>query len=230
MGDGSLPHPLHSLLPCPLLLFPSKREGTFLLQEYFRRGIYFYYSFKLIPKTRRQGKLQSLQLYINSKTLGLYRVKTVIILAEMVSRSHNCKNMLVFQTLTFPWNNSTEAFATGSSASQHSDVTVRLFESDARVIERARLRVHSTWVSGNSTRLHADCAPVVILSVTVDLVSMFLLSCPGQSDFSSRQETSAQCTQLTLERLDLALHGGTVDGIATMKQCATTSTATQDRL
>ena len=105
-------------------------------------------------------------------------------LQTWISRSHDCKKMFqVLQTLTFAWNNSTDAFAMGSSASQHSDVTVRLFESDIRVIERARLRVHSTWVSGNSTRLHADFKPVVILSVTVGLVSKFLLRFPGKSDF-----------------------------------------------
>ena len=119
----------------------------------------------------------------------------------------------ILQTLTFAWNNSTEALATGSSARQHSDVTVRLDESDSRVIERARLRVHSTWVSGNSTRLHADFTTVAILSVTVDLVSMFLFRCSGKSDFRSRQVTSTQCMQLTLERLDLALDGGKGDGI-----------------
>ena len=32
---------------------------------------FFYYSFKLIPETRRRGKLQSLQFYINAKTIGL---------------------------------------------------------------------------------------------------------------------------------------------------------------
>ena len=36
--------------------------------------------------------------------------------------------------------------------SGHSDVTVKLFESDTRVIERARLRVHST-----SRRFHNGC-------------------------------------------------------------------------
>ena len=36
-------------------LTKNKKEGT-LLQEYFRRGIYFYYSFKLIPKNRRRVK------------------------------------------------------------------------------------------------------------------------------------------------------------------------------
>ena len=65
----------------------------------------------------------------------------------------------VFQTLTFAWNNSTKAFATGSSANQHSDVTVRFFESDTPVIERA----------GNSPQLDADFRTVVTLYVTVDL-------------------------------------------------------------
>ena len=69
-----------------------------------------------------------------------------------ISRSHECEKMFqVLQTLTFAWNNSTTTFALGSSASEHSDVTIRFFESDTRVIERAGFRVHSTWVSGNST-------------------------------------------------------------------------------
>ena len=62
---GSLPSSLLSLSSS------SKKVGNFLLQEYFRRGIYFYYSFKLIPKNRRRVKLQSLHFYINSKTIGL---------------------------------------------------------------------------------------------------------------------------------------------------------------
>ena len=59
--------PPPSLLPPPSLPHPEKSEGTF----YYRRGIYFYYSFKLIPKNRRRVKLQALQFYINSKTIGL---------------------------------------------------------------------------------------------------------------------------------------------------------------
>ena len=128
--------------------------------------------------------------------------------------SHDCKKMYqIFQTLILALNDSTEAFATGSSANQHNDATVRFFESDTRVIERARLGVHSTEMSGNSTRRHADFTTVVILSVTVRLVSMFLFRCPGKSDLRSRLVTSAQCTQLTLERLDLVLHGGDSDGM-----------------
>ena len=99
-----------------------------------------------------------------------------------ISRSHDCEKMFqVFQTLTFAANNSTEAFATGSSASLHSDVTVRFFESDTRVIERARLRAHSTlgvW------KFHS----------------------------TSRRFHNGRHTQLTLESLDLALHGGKGDG------------------
>ena len=86
---------LHGMFP-PLLLPPllssllppshtQKKWGDFLLQEYFRRGNYFYYSFKLIPKKRRRVKLQSLQFYINSKTINLHHVKSVIIFAKMVS-------------------------------------------------------------------------------------------------------------------------------------------------
>ena len=128
-----------------------------------------------------------------------------------ISRSHDCEKMFqVLPTLTFARYNSTEAFASGSSASYHSDVTVRFFESDTRVIECAGFTVHSTWVSGNSTRLHADFTTIVILGVTV---SKFLFRCPGMSDFRSRQVTNTEGTQFTRERLDLALHGGKSDGI-----------------
>ena len=121
-------------------------------------------------------------------------------LQTRISRSHDCGKMFqVFQTLTFAWNNSTEAFASWSSASPHSDVTVRFLQSDTRAIERASRRVHSTWVSGDSTRLHADFTMVVTPSVTVDFVSMFLLRCPGKSDFRSRQVGSTQCTQFAHE-------------------------------
>ena len=85
---------LHGMFP-PLLLPPllssllppshtQKKRRDFLLQEYFRRGNYFYYSFKLIQKNQRRVKLQSLQFYLNSKTIELQRVKTVIILGKMV--------------------------------------------------------------------------------------------------------------------------------------------------
>ena len=60
------------------------KEGPFYYRNISGEEFIFYYSFKLIPKSRRQGKLQSLQFYINSKTIGLYRVKTVIISSEMV--------------------------------------------------------------------------------------------------------------------------------------------------
>ena len=62
---GSLPPPLPA---SPPLL---KKKGDFLLQEYFRRGIYFYYSSKLISKNRSRVKLQALQFYLISKTIGL---------------------------------------------------------------------------------------------------------------------------------------------------------------
>ena len=39
----------------------KRKKRNFLLQEYFRREIYFHYSFKLIPKNRRRVKLQELQ-------------------------------------------------------------------------------------------------------------------------------------------------------------------------
>ena len=67
------PPPLHSLLPSLplLLLLKKKKRGTFLLQEYSREEFIFYYSFKLNQKNRRRGKLQALQFYINSKTIGL---------------------------------------------------------------------------------------------------------------------------------------------------------------
>ena len=59
-----------------LLLSPpssplQKREGTFYYRNISGEEFSFYYSFKLIPKNRRRMKLQSLQFYINSKTIGL---------------------------------------------------------------------------------------------------------------------------------------------------------------
>ena len=47
------------------------KEGPFYYRNISGEEFIFYYSFKLIPKTRRRGKLQSLQFYINSKTIGL---------------------------------------------------------------------------------------------------------------------------------------------------------------
>ena len=58
---GSLPPPLPSLLPSPPLLAHKKKEGTFFYRNISGEEFIFYYSFKLIPKTRRRGKLQSLQ-------------------------------------------------------------------------------------------------------------------------------------------------------------------------
>ena len=139
----------------------------------------------LSPRPLDAGVSKQVLLYsrcISSHASFLHMFQSLLIVCMQ-------ENFQVLQTLTFAWNNSTGAFAMESSASQHSDVTVRLFESDTRVIERARLRVHSTWVSGNSTRHHADFTPVVTLSVTVALVSKFLLRCPGKSDFRSRHSS-----------------------------------------
>ena len=51
------------------------KEGSFLLRNISVGEFIFYYSFKLIPKTRRRQTLQS-------KTMQ--RVKSVIIFGEMV--------------------------------------------------------------------------------------------------------------------------------------------------
>ena len=72
---------LHGMFP-PLLLppllssppslpHPEKREGTFYYRNISGEEFIFYYSLKLIPKNRRRVKLQALQFYINSKTIGL---------------------------------------------------------------------------------------------------------------------------------------------------------------
>ena len=47
------------------------KKGPFYYRNISGEEFIFYHSFKLIPKTRRRGKLQSLQFYINSKTIGL---------------------------------------------------------------------------------------------------------------------------------------------------------------
>ena len=53
---GSLPPPLPSLLPSLPPLLKKKREN-FFLQEYFRRGIYFYYSFLINSKKSPPGEI-----------------------------------------------------------------------------------------------------------------------------------------------------------------------------
>ena len=49
----------------------KKREVTFYYRNISGEELIFYYIFKLIPKNRRRVKLQALQFYINSKTIGL---------------------------------------------------------------------------------------------------------------------------------------------------------------
>ena len=49
-----------------------------------RRNSLVVTSLKVIPKNRRRVKLQAILLLINSKTIELQRVKTVIILQKMV--------------------------------------------------------------------------------------------------------------------------------------------------
>ena len=59
---GSLPPPLRSLLPSPLLpTHKRKEEGKFYYKNISGEEFIFYYSFKLIPKNRRRVKLQALQ-------------------------------------------------------------------------------------------------------------------------------------------------------------------------
>ena len=62
----------------------KKEEGTFYYKNISGEGIISHYSLILIEKNRRRVKLQSLQFYLNSKTIKLQRVKTVINFAEMV--------------------------------------------------------------------------------------------------------------------------------------------------
>ena len=71
---------------CPLLppSHTQKKERFFFGWNISGEGIILYYSFRLIKKNQRRVKLQSLQFYINSKTINLHHVKSVIILAEMV--------------------------------------------------------------------------------------------------------------------------------------------------
>ena len=79
--------PPSSLLPLPS---SKKKEETFYYRNISGEEFFFYYSSKIIPKNRRRVNLQSLQFYINSKTIGLQRVKTVIISAQMVPPSFFC--------------------------------------------------------------------------------------------------------------------------------------------
>ena len=88
---GSLPPPLPSLLPSPP---PLLKKRKLFITGIFRRGNYFVLKFKLIQKNQRRVKLQSLQFYINSKTINLHHVKSVIILAKMVHHilSRSCQH------------------------------------------------------------------------------------------------------------------------------------------
>ena len=79
------------LLPPPLLssLIPpshtqKKERGPFFYRNISSEGIILYYSFILIQKNQRRVKLQSLQFYINSKTINLHHVKSVITFAKML--------------------------------------------------------------------------------------------------------------------------------------------------
>ena len=71
------------------------KEGPFYYRNISGEEFIFYYSFKLIPKTRRRGKLQSLQFYINSKTDRPVTRQNCNYLAEMVitrkRRSSECR-------------------------------------------------------------------------------------------------------------------------------------------
>ena len=79
-----LPPPSSSLLSPPSLPHPEKREGTSNYRNISGEEFNFYCIFKFISKNRRRVKLQSLQFCINSKTINLHHVKSVIIFAKTV--------------------------------------------------------------------------------------------------------------------------------------------------
>ena len=104
---------LHGMFPPPLLppllsslLPPShtqkKREGTLYYRNISGEGIILYYSFILILKNQRRVKLQSLQFYINSKTINLHHVKSVIVFAKMVPFSLSLSLVKFFQFSASP--------------------------------------------------------------------------------------------------------------------------------
>ena len=67
----------------------KKKVGNFFITETFPvRELFCLTVFILIRKNRRRVKLQTLQFYVNSKTIELQRVKTVIILGKMVHTYH----------------------------------------------------------------------------------------------------------------------------------------------
>ena len=92
-----LSSPSSSLLHPPSLPHQEKREGTVHYRNISGEGIILYYNLILIQKNQRRVKLQSLQFYINSKTINLHHVKSVIISAEMV---HSAVSLLISFTLT----------------------------------------------------------------------------------------------------------------------------------
>ena len=66
--------PPSSLLPLP----SSKKMETSFYRNISGEGIILHHSFKLIQKNQRRVKLQTLQFYINSKTINLHRVKSFL--------------------------------------------------------------------------------------------------------------------------------------------------------
>ena len=80
----TMTHPNEVSLPPPSFPPHKKEEGTFYYRNISGEGIILHYSFMVIQKNQRRVKLQSLQFYINSKTMNLHHVKSVIIVAKMV--------------------------------------------------------------------------------------------------------------------------------------------------
>ena len=62
----------------------KKKRELFITGIFPARELFYITVLKLIQKNRRRVKLQSLQFYINSKTIKLQRVKSAIIFAAMV--------------------------------------------------------------------------------------------------------------------------------------------------
>ena len=84
------------------------KEGPFYYRNISGEEFILYYSFKLIPKTRRRGKLQTLQFYIKSKTINLQRVKSVIIFGESLiphkAKAKNPKKAVIFTRILTYYN------------------------------------------------------------------------------------------------------------------------------
>ena len=126
------------------------------------------YSFKLIQKNRRRMKLQALLLHINSKTIDLQRVRTVIIFGKMVV-IWPCENHVICHPLVISIASSSSHACLHTKLSKvcaPPDVPPTLELADFEVV----LEMPST-VSAATPSLDASAAGTTVIVQSVDSTS-----------------------------------------------------------